>query len=390
MTNEPLDELDADLGLDDYELLAPPPRSYDGWHLPRKQFIRHSQWSEPLRDILNARSNPLAPISYLGLPGADLLDLRHLHERLCEPTGRRLRFVGFDRAARPQEADNAILNTAFADMIRKPLVEDESRLFGDDLHLLLDEASVAFREVRRRAPFDVINLDFCEPVVGADLSSVSCVYPLLKRLFSLQRTNNPWLLLLTSRVKEEAFASSTLVSLLKVLEINRQQCDGFEALLPELLAGGRPLAEQDARSMEDGQFFRLVALLLGLWLISAAEDAHCKVSLVSAAGYAVYGGGGMDMLSLSIKVEPDYGLVANGVGRADRAKQECQQAKRMAPRISRPDSIDDYLAANIEWAHRATREAVALMESANHPLGPYLDWLVAKGIDITHVRAGSV
>ena len=49
-------------------------REFLPWHRPRKQFVRR-MWKGCLEDILKQRE-PDSEISYLGLPGADLLDLR--------------------------------------------------------------------------------------------------------------------------------------------------------------------------------------------------------------------------------------------------------------------------------------------------------------------------
>jgi len=351
------DDLDDGLGLEKFAFPSANLFRYDGWHLPRKQFIRHSQWSEPLRALMAERADVGGPLRYLGLPGADLLDIRHLHERLCLPDGRVITFLGFDRSAHPNSAENFAVNAAYADMLRSPLVED-SNILPDDLYLLIDEASIAFQEMKRRAPFDVINLDFCEGVFGADINAQSCVYPLLMRLFSVQRTNDPWLLLITSRVSADAFASTTLQRLLAMLQSNVTDCEGFASACSEVLPTELPMDESTARGLPANVFFSLVSLMAGKWLVRAAAAANCKLKVVSAAGYKVHGGAqAMDMLSLSIRVEPQYVLSADGTGLVGGENDECAQALRMVPRMARPESIDEYLDQNETSSRRATAES---------------------------------
>lgn len=70
----------AELGIPEYKPVGErPPRAFEAWHRPRKQFVRRSQWVATLRDIYVDR-DPAERINYLGLPGTDLLDLRVLYE----------------------------------------------------------------------------------------------------------------------------------------------------------------------------------------------------------------------------------------------------------------------------------------------------------------------
>lgn len=378
-------ELDDGLGLQEFELLPPPRRQYDGWHLPRKQMIRHSQWSEPLRDIVAARADPRGPIRYLGLPGADLLDLHHFHRQLCVPTGHQLRFIGFDRAARTQDEGNTLINTVFADLIRDPLVEDGSHLYGDDLYQIIDKSSVPFREVQRKAPFDVVNLDFCKPVVGEDMSTTEGFYALIKRIFLIQRTNDPWLLLLTSRVSFDSFATGTLEQLLRLLEACRDSCAGFNEALLRAIEVVKPLTAPEAEKLDREQFFKIASSLAGLWIVGTAGETACRITLVNAVGYAVHGDD-LDMLSLSIKVEPNYDLTQASPASDASNEAECAQKSRVLSTILSLDNLDEYLRSNPAWSERSTRESVALMKSANHPIGPYLEWLADKGVDVSIIE----
>src|SRR4051794_33064978 len=73
----------------------PTRKQFMPWHRPRKQFVRREQWWELVRRLYEGRPDG-APLRYLGLPGVDLIDLRYLHDRVCNPVGRPLRFLGFN------------------------------------------------------------------------------------------------------------------------------------------------------------------------------------------------------------------------------------------------------------------------------------------------------
>src|SRR6202020_2773091 len=78
----------SDLGITEYKrVVERPPRKFQPWHRPRKQFVRKSQWIGCLKDIYDNR-DPSAGINYLGLPGTDLLDLRAFYDAICAPQQR--------------------------------------------------------------------------------------------------------------------------------------------------------------------------------------------------------------------------------------------------------------------------------------------------------------
>jgi hypothetical protein len=373
------DGIDDGLGLEKFEIRGPSPRTYSGWHHPRKQIIRHAQWTEPLKDVLADRREPPTTLKYLGLPGRDLLDVRHLLEHACTPFERDLYFLGFDRTADAGEEENVLMNSAYADLIRSPGVIGTSVVMKDDIGLLANMQSEAFLAARDRAPFDVVNLDFCEPVLGKG----ALLFPLLKRLLKLQESQNEWLLLLTTFVDRTSFTDYSLEKLLPLLEQSRQNCEGFETVLAEHLDLPHELVARSARSLAASDFFTLSSVLFGKWLLRETLKARIRIKIVSACGYSVYSDESVDMLSLSIRVKPMHDTDGDDAGFvAPDEIDECEHAESMVRQIAKIDNIDQYWNSDLNIQKRYTRESIELIEAANHPIDPYKLFLESKGVSV--------
>src|SRR6266481_980621 len=153
---------DAIVVIPTYEATLPRTRDFLPLHLPRKQFVRHHQWCEQIGRLLD--DSPLADgtLKYMGLPGVDLLDLRHFHAAVCETRNISLRFLGFNSSATPTNDAHVELNISLDEVRRLPRVDPMSDVIGDDFALVAKEDSLACRKTRELGPYDVINLDLCD------------------------------------------------------------------------------------------------------------------------------------------------------------------------------------------------------------------------------------
>src|SRR4051812_11343828 len=70
-----------------------PPPPLKPWHRPRKQLVRKRQWLGALRELLDGAAADI-PVSYVGLPGSDLIDLRLMREE-CQEHGLTFFYLGF-------------------------------------------------------------------------------------------------------------------------------------------------------------------------------------------------------------------------------------------------------------------------------------------------------
>ena len=86
-SNEPEEERTDDdmFPITAYEAPSRATKPFLPWHRPRKHFVRREQWQQQIEILADAGQLEHQTIRYLGLPGTDLLDIRHFHRTLCEP-----------------------------------------------------------------------------------------------------------------------------------------------------------------------------------------------------------------------------------------------------------------------------------------------------------------
>jgi hypothetical protein len=213
-----------------YEAPMPSLKPFLPWHRPRKQFVRERQWCSEIQALHKASPIPDGILKYLGLPGDDLLDLRHFHATVCDTHDLKLRFLGFNRSARPASAAHADLNVSLDEVRRMSRVETRSDVIPDDFSLMANESSLAFRRAKELGPFDVINLDLCDgfgaqPPAGALENSY---YNAVAKLFTLQSYfKHPWLFLLTTRVDKPSINAEVLNAFIAKYLQNLQECEPF-------------------------------------------------------------------------------------------------------------------------------------------------------------------
>jgi hypothetical protein len=94
------DYSDGLVAIEKYEYALPSKKSFRPWHWPRKQFIRNDQWCHFTKLLIDEIQISDGSLTYFGLPGADLLDLRCFSTSVCEPKSLKLRFMGFPLASR--------------------------------------------------------------------------------------------------------------------------------------------------------------------------------------------------------------------------------------------------------------------------------------------------
>jgi hypothetical protein len=262
--------------------------------------------------------------------------------------------------------------------MRSPLTDGVVR--ADDINRISVHGSQSYLEAKRLAPFDVVNLDFCEPVLSGGVS----VYPLLDRLFNLQRTNDDWLLLLTSFVDAESSDDGQLIPLLDLLSEDTTTCEGLESVIAEQLGLSAPLTPGQARNLSPSAFFLLTSVLAGTRVLREAMRRGFRVKVVSVFGYSVHATTApvMDMVSLSLRLQPDYTTVGDDAGLVGADDVDpCDARVSQATHMLGVENVDEYMTADGNRA-RYVRDSIALIRAANHPIEPYLAFLRSKGFDV--------
>lgn len=382
---EPGDEEHADDIVDVVAYEAPMPcvaKEFLPWHRPRKQYVRHHQWCHEIVRMIADRPPVGGVLKYLGLPGVDLLDLRHFHAEVCEAKNVDFRFLGFNSNARPASKAHTELNVSLDEVRRLPRVDPLSDVIGDNFARVANQDSIAFRKARELGPYDVINLDLCDGFGSQAPGSLdSSYYEAVRSLLALQaRTMNPWMLLLTTRADKANVNDQVLQMLLGKYISNLAECVAFREASRDCFEIDTADALNAAAHTPAGL---LSVFLTGLckWFVALAlqHQPPTTVELRSVFGYrvdkcAVH----EDLISLALKFTPTFvpagdpiGLANHPVAAPDEGKLATRALKRVAKRID----ADRKLAEDAELRQRMIDATAHLLGLARYDIAAYQDWL---------------
>jgi hypothetical protein len=381
-------QLEGSLGDEDvfgtevYEAPLPSKREFLPWHRPRKQFVRDRQWCGEIRTLLDGRSRDDGTFRYLGLPGADLLDLRYFHNAVCEPRKLRLRFLGFNSAANPQGDAQTDLNISLDEVRKLAYVDPTSDVIWDDFSQLANQRSLAWKRARDFGPYDVINLDLCDGF-GAQPPDViaNTHYSAISSLLSLQaRSKHPWLMLLTTRAGHAFLHEDVRNALIRHYRDNLASCTEFLRASRECFAIATD-AEVDSAVAEPAGMLHVSLVGVCKWFIglTSAQRPPSKVDVRSAIGYRVHPAAACeDLMSLAIRIEPTFIPVGDRMGLASRraaVPDECLLAERALRRVFKRKDADALLAAKPALWEELVNQTAALLELARYDSAAYREWL---------------
>lgn len=365
-----------------YEASLPKPKEFLPWHRPRKQYVRHHQWCEQIGRMLD--DVPLADgtLKYLGLPGVDLLDLRHFHTALCEERNINLRFLGFNSSAKPSSSALTELNISLDEVRRLPCVDPMSLVIGDNFALVAKENSIACRKARELGPYDVINLDLCDGF-GAQAPGEldNSYYDAVNSLFALQaRNKNPWLFLLTTRADKQNVDPDVLQALLTKYIDNLANCKAFLDASREKFAIETEEALRAAAQTPDGL---LSVFLTGLckWFLGLAlvHQPPTSVELRSVVGYRVdHNAEQEDLISLALRFTPTFMSADDPLRLANQAAaapDECMLSARALKRVAKRVDADKKLADDAVLNKSMIDATATLLGLARYDTDAYRVWL---------------
>jgi hypothetical protein len=382
---DPNDEEHADDIVEVVSYEAPMPsaaKDFLPWHRPRKQYVRHHQWCHEIIRMISDAPPAGGVLKYLGLPGVDLLDLRHFHAAVCQAKNVELRFLGFNSSARPASRAHTELNVSLDEVRRLPRVDQMSEVIGDNFAQVANQDSIAFRKARQLGPYDVINLDLCDGF-GAQAPGTldNSYYEAVRSLLALQARNmNPWLLLLTTRADKPNVNEQVLQALLGKYVSNLAQCAPFREASRDCF----DIETADAlNAAADTPAGLLPVFLTGLckWFVALALEHQppTSVELRSVFGYRVdKGAEHEDLISLALKFTPTFvpagdplGLANQPVAAPDEGTLATRALKRVAKRIDADKKLSDDATL-----HQSMVDATAhLLGLARYDVEAYKVWL---------------
>jgi hypothetical protein len=374
--------IDSIFAVATYEQRAPAPRPFQPWHRPRKQLVREEVWGSEISWLIDQKAAGDESLRYLGLPGADLLDLRYIYQKFCKTGDHHLKFLGFDEAALPDSPHGDALNISLQEVRSLRNVDKGSEVLGDNFRLLADKRSIAWAAAERIGPFDVINIDLCGQLAAEEPTMDVSIYNAIYNVCALQnRRPRPWSLLLTSRVNREHVAPSVLERLLKALTQNLESCPEFLHGFSETMGFSR-VDTSSVAALADEAFFGTLMIGLAKWLLGLAFSINNRFSVSKIVGYRVYGGAPyMDMVSVVYRFSPIVAMPSDRVGLATATPEqpsECEQASEIPSSITRIVDVDAEL-RNAPTLYDIFRDKTAeLLRQARYDPTAYKQWADAN------------
>lgn len=380
------DDLTSDIvGASTYEdPITPLRKQFKPWHKPRKQFVREKQWRryiDLLLPLINSRVSQCGrPLSYLGLPGTDLLDIRFFLETVCVPNNLGFRFLGFNTAAQPKSKENSELNVSLDEMRKHRLVDEASDVISDDFRSIGNPNSIAYRCVHNADTFDVVNLDLCDGFAIDPPKVDGTLYKAMNMLVTSQaRRSTPWLFLLTTKVARPDIHDEALEMLLERYLRNLSDGEEFRGASAEHLSIGTEAEMRE--TIQSGKGLADV-FLTGLckWLFGfvVGQAPPCKAKLENIVGYNVGGGETMDLVSLAIRFtplnlpSPDPGGLSGG---SPEPPKECELASRLPGPITNRADVDGLLAEESGLFQEMVNAQAVLLEQARYNTDEYRAWV---------------
>ena len=253
------------------------------WHRPRKQLVREEQWlyfSRRLVESENDRPGWPRPsdtdpeVRYLTLPGIDYLDVRQLAD-VCRESGFRLTSTGFQAGsegnryvARAQVREKSLIDAGH--------ITNRSHTFARRFEDITDTNGHAYRDLKRRGPFHIINVDACgsiaAPAANHARRLIDAVYRIVE--FQLGTMAGRWLLFVSADARPDSIAEQTLEGLCEAIFVNADANEDFRSRAVPLLDPREAdirVAARNASKRAGTTFLHLFSLGLAKWLLNLAH-----------------------------------------------------------------------------------------------------------------------
>jgi hypothetical protein len=286
-----------------------PERKIKPWHKPRKQFIRRYQWLKEIESICdNINFRDSRPLRYLSLPGEDLLDVRVVQE-CCARRGIKLKFLGLNDDY-SSDKPNTWLHIACNEITGMQSVHRDSTVIQDRFEQIADRSSKAFHYVSKYGPFDVVNLDLCSsisPLRTDQWNYYGALQAIADQQVVMRPPNEPWLLLVTSRVGGPWVADGDLKKLGDCVSANINAYGDFAAQLEAIAPGSSAVAARRDGSWAEllqPHFVNLFSVAVGKWVLALLSTAKPRwgVRLLDSYAYKVKADS-PDMVSLAFRMD---------------------------------------------------------------------------------------
>lgn len=277
------------------------PRKLDrtfAWHRPRKQFIRERQWLAYSTTLIGKlKGTPALPeqlggkfeVKYLSLPGIDYLDVELLAD-CCRELGCVLTNTGYlgTQEDNPTKARAQFREQALIDSDQ---ITIRSQTFSRRLEEISHTEGTAYKDLARRGPFHIVNVDACGSIAPSGDESaqrmIDAVYRIIE--FQLNHANDRWLLFLTADVRLDEFSQMTLQSLMEAIVSNAKSCDQFSDGAVALFGDDGddvPTAIGKAKVDQNEKYIRLFSLGITKWFLHLAQSKGWELKMHNSYFYS--------------------------------------------------------------------------------------------------------
>lgn len=367
-------------------------RSFKPWHRPRKHYLRIHQWCAEIRKLIPKLKLTGRALSYLSLPGDDMLDIRAIHG-VCVKEDIPLRYLGFNNAS-PSHRDEAnISHNELRSQGWRMIDQRSSEVVYDLFEATAVLTSMAYKELSERAPYDVVNIDLCNCIAAPIKKREVNTFDALKTLLDLQEAHRsePWLLMLTTRTaRGEGVDVRQWTKLCSVFDSNLKGAQ-FHQLCRESLGFTDEISLSDAAAKLGQELFsRSFVVALGKWLLNILNPSW-EIELRPPAAYSVDGVSGLDMVSLVFKFSPRKnpledrsGLttVKTRIALSRPTADEEQQACQLISVASKIVDVDALLQSDGDLLTKVLRQSESLMTQARYEASLFREW-VDRGCPLT-------
>lgn len=352
----------------------------DAWHRPRKQYVRRRQWMRLAEQLVDratqkAEWDETRGARYLTLPGMDYLDVRLLAS-VCKRYQCDLTVTGF-LAGNEENPVIARARMREEALIQANYITRDSHTYTQRFETVASTDGQTYRELRRRGPFHIVNIDACGTIAAPGADGTPRVIEALFRTVELQleRMVDTWMLFVTTDVRPERVSEDTMTKFCRTIEKNAKGNDRFGTRVIDVLAssgGDVESAILNARKTSGEAFVRLFALGLGKWLLRLAKKKGRRVKMHEAYCYSTMKGQvAPTMPCLAFEFVPpapglrDEACVVRARPKSGGAIVE-DLSQRVADKVGGMVDVDRLLASDSGLKDEMNREMALLLKEAGY------------------------
>jgi hypothetical protein len=386
-------------------LASPEPLKFQPWHKPRKQYVRVEQWLRHVEGIVSKLGlqsfTDGEPLRYMTLPGPDLLDIRMVAD-FCSSRSIKLRYTGFCQSTDTEER-RLRQNVNEFSITHKDAVVSSSKVVRSRLQDVGIKNSEAAVEMVKGGPFDVVNIDACEPLAGNDENVSGRLVDAIRSItgYQLAHRRKPWVLLLTTPIQADSISKQSMTALNEQVIQNTKNDASFSDELSMRFQDGEDVAaylERVSQTTGEG-LLSIFALGIAKWLIHLAEQAKFQVKKMSGYSYSMFRKPPYDvnMVSLCFLFEPSEitihdrtGLTANAQPAEKSGDQPISTHLRALRRAFDIENLDLKLQADAAKNQEMVFLSKELLKRVGYPVDDEVEGYDAWLASMTQAANGDV